>query len=283
MKKILLAGYGKLAKDYAAELLATNESIKLDVVSKSSKPSDCSKISHIQCDLSVSEQVNQLNSDYDIAIIILAPSARTDEAYRQVYYQSTSNLLNRLDNICRIIFVSSTRVYSQSHGEIVDEKTPVRANDVQTKAIIDSENLILKNNRGYVIRFSGIYGKGRRSTFDSVTQQKSSRFSPDYVSNRIHQTDCVGILTFVTTNIISGKKLPSIILASDSLPEKISVISSWLSEKLQLPNISFNNQSQSLGKRCDNSLLISLGYQLKYPNYQAGFTSEIEKYSSDSN
>jgi hypothetical protein len=63
-------------------------------------------------------------------------------------------------------------------------------------------------------------------------------------------------------------------LASDSAPVTQHEVRQWLAAQLA---VSLVEEKVKLGsvRRCDNSRLLSSGYQLKYPTYKEGYAKLI--------
>src|SRR5690554_1036446 len=66
-----------------------------------------------------------LTESFDVVVITLTPSQRTEAGYHQAYVLSCQNLVQALGRQTQpprlVIFVSSTSVYGQTGGEWVDE------------------------------------------------------------------------------------------------------------------------------------------------------------------
>jgi len=76
--------------------------------------------------------------------------------------------LDSTPTLRRFIFVSSTSVYHQNDGSIVDENSatnPVRFNG---QLVLEGERQVRDLSIGTVVRFSGIYGSGRTRMIDRV-------------------------------------------------------------------------------------------------------------------
>ncbi len=81
-------------------------------------------------DPALAHRLPEVNFDY--VVICAAPDHSNAEAYTQLYVAHTRNLLAALSQKGvqprKLIFTSSTAVYAQDHGEVVDEKSAATAN-----------------------------------------------------------------------------------------------------------------------------------------------------------
>lgn len=109
-----------------------------------------------------------LNPPPDQLIITLTPDTRTPEAYRQTYLgpaQLIAESVRELAPSCHLIFISSTSVYGQNDGESVDEYSKTEPKEETAQILIQAERAIIySGNPWSIVRFSGIYGPGKRAT-----------------------------------------------------------------------------------------------------------------------
>jgi nucleoside-diphosphate-sugar epimerase len=81
---------------------------------------------------------------------------------RDVYVHALGNVLGALKPCQRFIYVSSTSVYGQSDGGIVDEQSPTEPLEESGRIVLEAERLLRRNRPDAIIlRFAGIYGPDR--------------------------------------------------------------------------------------------------------------------------
>lgn len=220
----------------------------------------------------------------DYCIASFTPRGRRQEDYDTAYLTSLRNILREFARIqhkpALMIFVSSTSVYHQSHGELVDEQSETRLDSVSSSTMLECEALLA--SQGFptcTVRFSGIYGHGR---YHLLNQVRSGNQGGEHWTNRIHAIDCAGVISHLIERSLHKQKLPPVLLATDDSPIVSKELSLWLAERLKvaLPETSCSEPKRvrGLGKRCNNSLLKSLGYRLQYPSYKDGFPEIIEAF-----
>ncbi len=101
--------------------------------------------------------------------------------------------------------------------------------------------------------------------------------TPPLWTNRIHETDCIGVLYFLIKYYQAGEALDKVYLVSDDTPVSQYDIGTYIAQLLQQPPppIKTDNLSQRCNKRCDNSRIKALGYRFQYPTYQRGYAQVI--------
>jgi nucleoside-diphosphate-sugar epimerase len=274
MARILIAGCGDIGAAAGQRFTADGH----DVVGlKRQPPANDSKIMYVKADLSSSDDVERLDSDFDLVIYILTPDQRSEQSYRSVFEAGVSNLLNFFsDNNpdTRFIFVSSTSVYGQTHGEWIDEESVTEPASINGKIILQAEKAFLAHcSSNCIIRFSGIYGRNRSRLLELVARGGEVQYQPAYYTNRIHRDDCVAVLRFLSNRMIAGDSLEPVYLASDDDPAAKWDVFCYLADKLGIrrPEKAILPQGSDQNKRCSNRRLKQLGYSFIYKSYREGY------------
>jgi len=214
---------------------------------------------------------------WDVVVITL--TARGEAAYNAVYVNGVSNLLAALRQSAAkplILFTSSTSVYAQTDGSLVDENSETLASSYSGRTMLKAERLVARSGFDFsVVRFSGIYGHGRGGhLLNAMQKSQICPAQPVRYSNRVHVEDCIGIFMHLIDRYFEGKVLQPIYLGSDNCPTPLREIMEWLAKAKGLdanqlkPEFAANRGGN---KRCDNRRLVSSGYQFKYPDYKSGY------------
>ena len=274
MGRILIAGCGDIGAA-AGRLLAADGH---DVTGLKRHPgSDDGGLSYIKADLTKAGDLKGVDTGFDLVIYILSPDDRSELSYRSVFEAGVSNLIAAFSHSgagTRFIFVSSTSVYGQTHGEWVDETSATEPQTVTGQIILRAEQSFRSHSRGNcIIRFSGIYGSDRRRLLDLVARGGKVQFEPPYYTNRIHRDDCVGVLRFIAGKMISGAELAPVYLASDDDPATKWDVYSYLAQRLGVggPEKAMLPPASDQNKRCDNRALKQLGYSFIYKSFRDGY------------
>jgi len=274
MARILIAGCGDLGLA-AGQLLADDGH---DVVGlRRHPPANDNKIRYIKADLSNPADLEKIDSGFDLVIYILTPDDRSEQSYRDVFESGVANLLNFFSGNnpdTRFLFVSSTSVYGQTHGEWVDEDSVTEPARITGKIILQAEKAFLAySSNNCIIRFSGIYGRDRSRLLDLVARGGEVQYQPAYYTNRIHRDDCVAVLRFLSNKMIAGAALEPVYLASDDDPAAKWDVFNDLADKLgaERPEKAILPQGSDQNKRCSNRRLKQLGYSFIYKSYRDGY------------
>ena len=124
MPRVLIAGCGYLGQAVADLLFADNWEVEGWTMSAESAQQLSTKPYPVLAfDISQEEQVRAQKGDFDAVIHSASTRGGDADFYRRVYLDGTRNLLERFGG-SRILFTSSTSVYSQADGEWVTEESP---------------------------------------------------------------------------------------------------------------------------------------------------------------
>ena len=283
MAKILIVGCGSIGTQLAQVLTAKGHQV---VGLKRNPPNSdvTTNMVYFKADISTHDALIALPLDFDFVYFIVSPDGRNQDSYEAIYKVGVNNLLAHFSNTetaPQWFFVSSTSVYGQTLGEWVDENTISCPENATSQLIRLAEQRLIDLNADHVIvRFSGIYGPGREYLLRMAKQVPAIQQDPPYYTNRIHQTDCVGVLVFLLECRLEGMALESCYIASDDDPATTWEVMSWLAERLScsMPFVKAMEQDAAMNKRCNNERLKALGYQFNYPSYKEGYAELIDSF-----
>ena len=220
-------------------------------------------------------QLSQWTSQISQICIIVSPDNLSLQGYRDSYYAIAEHVVrlgDHLPNLKRVVFISSTGVYGQNAGEVIDINTPVFAPASATsQVILQTEQLLQQHfeDKSVIIRPSGIYGQSRLRLLTMATQlaaqspNKVSDYPSNTWTNRIMDTDLVSIIVKVTN---TGETVP-VYLATDNAPVPLYTVLNYLATAQGL-NLSLPCMEPTTGKRIINNLPTTW---LNYPDWQSGY------------
>ena len=109
----------------------------------------------------------------------------------QLHVAGLERLLAGLSGSPRILFSSSTGVWGDGNGELVDEQTPVCPARPSAAALVEAERLLHAHplGPGVALRFAGLYGPGRLPRLDDVRAGRPIAANPQSWLNLIHLDD----------------------------------------------------------------------------------------------
>ncbi len=274
---ILLVGCGDIAQrlaallrhDYALTGLRRNPSALPHFIE--SLPADVGDFA------SLANALRQRSFDY--VVVTLTPGERSAARYQQVYVEGMRNLLAALHAAPRLLFVSSTSVYEQDDGEVVDESTPAQGKGFSGRSLLEAETLVADSGLpATVVRFSGIYGARRGRLLTQVREGRVETSQAAQWTNRIHADDCARVLEHLIRRWQVGQFPAPCYIASDCLPVQAGEVWQWLVAQIAVPDplLGTDWQGQSAtGKRCSNVRLLQTGFQFLYSDFRAGYRTML--------
>lgn len=205
-----------------------------------------------------------------IVVIITPSDAHDDKVARyQASYLAVCQYLASFDllNLQRIVFVSSTSVYGENSGGVVDTATPAKPREPTAQVLLEAERCLKRafGERCVIVRPSGIYGRTatRMLRVADTAYQGMPRY---HFTNRIFDGDLVNVLFQVLTQA----QVKSLYLATDKQPTTSFELVSWLCQRLNLPMPMASDDTPS-GKR----IVGNVDDWLSVPNYQIGYEQVI--------
>ena len=254
---ILFIGYGKTSQRVAKQLFQQDHQIT--TVSRSPKEDDFAEhlIQDIQqLDLSKIQPV-------DAVYVLLAPSRNTSlssvEAYQQTYVDSVQPIVRALKNhpVKRIIVVSSTRVYGENHGEVINDDSPAIPSDEQGKLLLKMEQLWQQAypEQCVIVRPTGIYGT---STARMLKLAETTKSYPNiHWSNRIHIDDLANFLV----NLLHVEHPEKSYICTNNNSQPLHEMILKIQRELGLPELVLGSERET-GKRIFTKRMVESGFEL---------------------
>ena len=195
---------------------------------------------------------------------------------RSVYVDGLSNVLQQVRASCqRFLYVSSTSVYGQNSGELVDESSPTTPTEENGRICCDAEAVVrqLKED-AIILRLAGIYGPGRLlARIEQLRRGERLTGNPEAWLNLIHVDDALRTVLAAETRGVLGATY----LVCDDQPLHRREYYAALAEKVGAPRPQFEElaadapERQRLNKRCLNRRLREeLRVELQFPTVIEG-------------
>ncbi len=203
MKKISILGCGWLGFPLAKSLISigfkvngsTTTPDKIDVL-KDAKINPFLICLNDSIDINSENIKNEFNlflKNSEILIINIPPKLRGD--CNENFVQKIYNLIPHIEdsNIKKVIFISSTSVYSDENIVVTENSIAVPETE-SGKQLLEVENLLFENSNfeTTIIRFGGLIGEDR-NPIKFLSGRKNIE-NPEGPVNLIHQIDCIGII-----------------------------------------------------------------------------------------
>ncbi len=201
---------------------------------------------------------------------------------REVYVDGLQNVLTALQNRCRrFVQVSSTSVYAQCEGEVVDETSPCEPTEESGCICLDAELLVNAAAASFdinILRLSGIYGPGRLlSRVDALKSGTPLPGPPDAWLNLIHVDDAVTAVVKCSERGLPGRTY----LISDDRPVPRRDYYSLLAQLVGAASPTFATDAvarhmRGINKRCNNRLMHEeLQINLAFPTIEVGLPASV--------
>lgn len=196
----------------------------------------------IEGDLAEREWLNQTGGEYHALINCVSGGGGGIEGYRRSYVEGQKRVGEWMAQYRpkRAVYTSSTSVYSQVEGEVVDEATPLQELSPAGQLLLEGEQLFQHAceqavTSHYVFRLTAIYGPGRHHLLDAVRSGTQTLAGDGSIwLNLIHRDDaCCAI------ERVLDPALPVVPCGVYNLSDGVSVTRQqfveWLAERIDRP------------------------------------------------
>lgn len=267
--RVLIAGCGYVGSELAGRLAGEGHEVWGLRRSPGELPAGVAGVAGDVTDPSTLD----LPRDLDALVYAVSPGRHDEAAYRAAYVDGLDHVLAAVGgSVPRLVFVSSTAVYGQTDGSVVDEASPTEPRAFSGRILLESEARA-RAAGGTVLRLAGIYGPGRTRLIDEVRAGTATYPPGDVHTNRIHRDDCAGALAHLL-----GLDAPAdVYLGVDDDPAPRGEVLTWLAERLDAPppREVAGERTRGGDKRCSNARLRASGYDLRYPSYRDGYAAVL--------
>lgn len=229
----------------------------------------------------------KLPRQFDWVVNCVSSTHGGADDYRRVYRDGMRNVLAWLAPTPprKFVYTSSTGVYGQNDGSMVDETAAVEPPTETGRVLVEAENELLAAAReqgfpGVVLRVAGIYGPGRGWWFKQF-RAGEARLEGDGGRwlNMIHRDDVAGCLAAALAHGRPGE----IYNAVDDEPVRQRDFFAWLARELDRPlppaapeDALASRKRGVTSKRISNAKLKrELGYAFRFPTFREGYAAEV--------
>lgn len=239
----------------------------------------------VVADLSTDAWHGQIAGGADF--IVNCVSSGGPDAYRQSYVGGMQSVLAWAAKgpvpVGTLVYTSSTSVYPQGDGMVVDETAPAEGSTPNGAIIRESEVLLQRApasavRRHFILRLAGIYGPGRHHLLDQLRAGAGQLGgSGDHRLNLAHRDDIVAaILACLDAPAAVGSDIFNV---ADSAPAGRAEVVAWLAERLGRPVPGFDGSATTrrggapMPDRIISNARIQqvLGWRPGFPDYRAGY------------
>lgn len=272
--KVLFVGFGDIARR-VANALPENTAVGLCRNPHNKQPTGVELRAVDVTDRQALATV--LREPFDYVVATLTPSEMSAAGYRASYLaaaQQLAELLPQHRSLRRLFWVSSSSVYGAQIGQgWVTEESEAAPQRLTAKVLLEAEQSLAQLPTT-VLRFSGIYGPGRRRLLSIIAAGGPLPGSPSQWSNRIHSDDGAAFIAHLMARDCRGEVVEPLYIVTDSAPTALGEVADWLAGQLQCRPVTAQKVApQRGGKRLSNQRLLASGYELRYPSYREGYAA----------
>ncbi|MFP4261351.1 MAG: NAD-dependent epimerase/dehydratase family protein [Opitutales bacterium] len=243
----------------------------------------------LQADVHETAWQEQIAGGYQAIVNCVSSAGGGLEGYRLSYLEGQKRILEwaSVHPPQTYIYTSSSSVYPQDGGVLVDEEADTREAPATGQVLLESERLLADaaiEQSWYVLRLAGIYGPGRHYLLDQL--RKASGPIPgrgDYSMNMIHRDDAVAAILCA----LSGGAPSGIYNICDNEPCLKEEVLGYLASQMGLPEPSFDpsrisERLKRRGGRMPDRRITNrkarelLGWAPEYPSYRQGYGALLD-------
>jgi nucleoside-diphosphate-sugar epimerase len=277
MPRILIAGCGYVGQATADLLHERGREVEGWTASAESASQLAAKPYAVRAvDITNPAAVSAVRQEFDAVIQCASSGGGDAEEYRRIYLEGARNLLHAFPRTT-LLFISSTSVYAQKDGEIVDETSPASPAHEKGRILREADELVLSHN-GMVARLGGIYGPGRSFLLRKfLAGEAVLDREDDHFINQAHRDDIVSALFLLAERRADlGRQIYNVV---DDQPILARDAYQWLSahfrRSLPTGKIAAARKRGDSNKRVSNKKLRVLGWEPRYPNFGIAMTESV--------
>ena len=227
-------------------------------------------------DVTGSSAVSNASGEFNVVIHCVSSRGGDEEQYRHLYFEGAGNLLRAFPR-ATFLFASSTSVYAQTDGSVVDEGSPAEPRRAKGKILRETEELVLAAG-GIVARLGGIHGPHRSFFLSRFLEGAAFVAQNNLLINQIHRDDIVSALLLLADRRADCRGEIFNVVADR--PVKANAANEWLSSHLKRPLVldSGDTGQRKRGdsnKQVSNRKLRALGWEPRYPDFESAMTESI--------
>ncbi len=231
----------------------------------------------------------------DHAVVCVSATAPTPEGYRRSYVDGVRSVLAWAARgpvpVGTMVYTSSTGVYPQGGGAVVDESAETDAASPTGRILVEAEDLVRSAPssavaRTFILRLAGIYGPGRHSLLDQLRAGAASiNGRGGHRLNLIHRDDVVSAMLACLKS--GPEQFGGTFNVSDGHPATKAEVVTWLAERLGRAPPLFDETSPSIRRggagvpaRIINSERIrrEFGWTPRHRDFREGYTAMLPRH-----
>lgn len=246
----------------------------------------------VQAELSSTDWHSEIPAGADFVLYSAAGGGRGISGYRQSYVAGMRSVLDwaRGDSAGTLVYTSSTSVYGQDGGEVVDESMPANAESATAAILREAEKQVegsigktMAAKRWFILRLAGIYGPGRHHLLDQIRMGAvAPGRDPAHRLNLVHRDDIVGAIgaAFLAPDSVRNE----IFNVCDDNPATRGEIVDWLTAQVgraaeAVPDDGGRSASSRPMRRrtfSNEKVKRLFGWRPQYPGFRDGYRQILD-------
>lgn len=296
-KRLVIFGCGYVGAKLASEARAQGARV-ITFTRNSSKAAalETQGFEAIVGELASSDWHTKIEAGADYVLNTVSAAGPTPAGYRQSYLEGMRSILawaaQGAKPIETFIYTSSTGVYAQGGGVVVNEETSTEGASITGRILVEAEDLLraapaAAMKRWFILRLAGIYGPGRHYLLNALrTGSAPFAGNPALHQNLAHRDDIVSaMLACVSAPASIGSEIFNV---SDGAPAPKAELLGWLAQQLEVAAPTFASEaaadnSRRGGEPTPDRIIKSekirrvLGWTPAYPDFRAGYAEILRK------
>lgn len=230
-------------------------------------------------------RAEDIPDDCDALYWTASPDGSDAASYERLYVDTLKHVLHQCGQKAkppaRFFVTTSTAVYHQNHGEVVDENSPTEPTSMNGQILCEAEALLKASPLHTVsLRLAGIYGPDRYYLLKPILAKQPCMTASRTILNMIHRDDIVGAMIWLA----GVRDVADTYNVVDSKPTVRNEVFTWLAKAMGVPlnetMLGSDQLRRASDKICSNARLRQAGYHLLYPDYQEGYADAVEMHRS---
>jgi nucleoside-diphosphate-sugar epimerase len=223
--------------------------------------------------------------EVDVVVYAIGYDRASGRTIDEVYVQGLITTMSALPGNPKIVYASSTGVYGDAGGALIDERALLEPTDPSGQACLNAEKMLctiadLQGLDYCILRFAGIYGLGRLINSESLKRGEAIPADGAAWLNLVEQQDAAMALWKAVLHGESGE----VYNIADGHPVRRQEFYLKLAELLNAPPPKF---APELARRQRGNRRINadkarwkLGWSPKYPSYIEGLEAIVREENS---
>ena len=226
-----------------------------------------------------------LNENFDAVVFAASSGGGGLEAYRAIYETAVGRAVRWAEQqgVTKFIFTSSTSVYPQDDGQVVDEESATGGTEY-AQILLAGERQVRESKLPLraVLRLGGLYGPGRNYLAEQLKRGECTIGGRvDHFINYLHQQDAVSALRLLLQSERRGSFLYNV---TDGHPVTKMEMARHVAQRLGIAEIHFETEgkagprAQKQGRAAVNRQVLGtkfrrdFGWTPIFPSFFEGFS-----------